>query len=307
MSEKIYQTTQIEGKLSTIHITYSGDPSTGPVLLFYHAEFLNSELCFGTLLDHPLFKEYLASKFAIVCIDAPGHNENSKDIDKEEKVFSIDNLMSEVDTVVNTLGIEEFVSISCGWLGTYLFLNYALAHSNKFRGMVFIGGSLEACNWFEWSTNKVLETSIKWGFFGAWQAGKIVERYLPSEWIEKNKSTCSKIEKKISQLNPIALHKCFEFCSSRLNLEKKISSLEIQCLNYAGGLSINYEQSLEINSLIETGYSSLINLSHCGTLITVQEPISIIDPLCQFLKGCGFTSVKSPSIKEIKIWKAKEK
>ncbi|MDH5597746.1 MAG: alpha/beta hydrolase [Cyclobacteriaceae bacterium] len=214
----------------------------------------------------------LSSKFHIVALDLPGFGNSPL-----EEVQSIDDVAKELDTLFQTLSIQNPVIIGHS-LGGYVASSYAHLFGEKLSGLIFFhstahSDSPEKKN----QRNKTIQFLIENGLeiFNVSFVQNIFSDFAPGQMKEETKNLLNKtsLETAITYT---------EFMRDRNRYTDRIKALNIPKMYIAGKFDhiIPYDLTTEESKITGSSYELLEKSGHMGML---EEPLKSIEIIEKFL------------------------
>jgi len=113
-----------------LKLYYEFEPGKLPAMVFIH----------GWTANMNFWKEqraYFSGKNAMLFIDNRGHGKSDKP--KEYEAYRLEKFVSDLEAVVSTLKLEDFVLLGHSF-GTMISMKYCEEHGDKVKALVLIGG-----------------------------------------------------------------------------------------------------------------------------------------------------------------------
>ncbi|MQM11619.1 hypothetical protein Taro_044529 [Colocasia esculenta] len=271
-------------------------------------------LCIG-LFFCPDADSLLLQNFCIYHINAPGHELGAAAIPSYVPSLSVDDLADQLAEVLDFFGNSQWSFLSSHmnnpsikhdailpllrnlgyecvrtiWnvdfflvkkamclgalAGAYILTLFAMKYKERAVGLILVSPLCRAPSWTEWFYNKVMLSCLYfYGMCGMLKEFLLV-RYF-SELLDDRQS--SNVIRYLRAIN------------RRHDLTDGLKDLECNTLIFVGETSPFYSEALHMDEMMDRRCTDLVEIQACGSLVTEEQPDSMLVPLELFLKGLGF-------------------
>jgi len=274
----------IEQALTKAEIDFvvEGDPSL-PALVCAPDVGINTEQAFRALFNYDP-NRHIFSRFCIYHVVFPGQVAHAEDL-RPGEFPSFDEILDQLYTHLNRLGVKTFIGLGVGAGGTIL-LNYGLKFQNHMRGLVMISADPLEPGWSEYLIGKADRLALN-------QAGmnEIVLRHFLGKWFSPHTwktvpNLIAEYKVSLAQLNPKNVAQFIDSFSGR-KISKEFASATFDIFVIVGLDSPHVTNTFESFHLFDATKRSKLEIQNCGDLVCVEDPGHFSKPLDLFLQGIG--------------------
>ncbi|GLJ22034.1 hypothetical protein SUGI_0412870 [Cryptomeria japonica] len=262
-----------------------------PALITYPDVALNYMSCFQGLFFCPEAASLLFHNFCIYHIDAPGHELGAAAISSDVAIPTVDDLAEQVAEVLDYFGLQGVICMGVT-AGAYILTLFALKYRERVLGLILISPLCQAPSWTEWFYNKVLINLLY--FYGMCGIVKdsLLQRYFSQELRGSIQGSESDIvqacRRLLDERQSNNVMRFMQLIGRRYDLTDMLKKLQCRTLIFVGENSPFHEEALHMNAKMDKRYNALVEVQACGSLVTEEQPHSMLIPIEYFLMGYGF-------------------
>ncbi|GFZ16677.1 N-MYC downregulated-like 2 [Actinidia rufa] len=273
----------------SVSVVVFGD-SDKPALVTYPDVALNYVSCFQGLFIYPEAFSLLLHNFCIYHISPPGHELGAAIIKPDNPVLSVDDLADQIAEVLNYFGLGAVMCMGVT-AGAYILSLFAIKYPQRVLGLILVSPLCKAPSWTEWLYNKALSNFVY--FYGMCSLTKelLVMRYFGKEVRGNSQVPESDIVQACRRLlderqSPNVL-RFLEAINGRPDITEGLKKLQCRSLIFVGENSPFHAEALHMTSNLDRS-CALVEVQACGSLVTEEQPHTMLIPMEYFLTGYGF-------------------
>ncbi|MCO5600117.1 hypothetical protein L7F22_054225 [Adiantum nelumboides] len=272
-----------------ISVFVCGDQAK-PALITYPDVALNYMSCFQGLLFCPEAASLLLHNFCIYHIDAPGHELGAAAISPDEPAIHVEDLADQVAEVLDCFRLQEVMCMGV-MAGAYILTLFALKHPDRILGLILVSPLCRAPSWSEWLYNKLMVNVLY--FYGMCNLVKdfLLQRYFSQElrvgpgYESDIVQACRRL---LDERQSVNVMRFLQAIDQRLDLSEGLKKLKCRTLIFTGEQSSFHTEALHVANQMDRRFMALVEVQGCGSLVTEEQPHSMLVPLEYFLRGYGF-------------------
>ncbi|XP_063944143.1 protein NDL1 isoform X3 [Daucus carota subsp. sativus] len=283
----------------SISVAVYGDRDK-PALVTYPDLALNYVSCFQGLLMCPEAFSLLLHNFCIYHISPPGHEYHIQELLQlgaaimipDDAVLSVDDLADQVAEVLDFFGLGKVMCMGVT-AGAYILTLFAIKHSCRVLGLILVSPLCQGPCWTEWLYNKVMSNLLY--YYGMCGLAKelLLMRYFSKDVRGNVQVPDSDVVQACRRFlgerqSPNVLRLLETFNGRRPDISEGLKRLKCRSLIFIGENSPFHYESLHMTSKLDRRYTALVEVQHCGSLVTEEQPDAMLIPLEYFLMGYGF-------------------
>ncbi|KAK7283208.1 hypothetical protein RIF29_12585 [Crotalaria pallida] len=282
----------------SVSVAVYGDQDK-PALITYPDLALNYVSCFQGLFFCPEVYSLLLHNFCIYHISPPGHELGAAAIDPDDPILSVDDLADQIAEVLNFFGLGAVMCMGVT-AGAYILTLFAMKHRQRVLGLILVSPLCKAPSWTEWLYNKVMSNLLY--FYGMCGVVKeiLLKRYFGKE-VRGNAHllesdivrTCQRSLEERQSLN---VWRFLEAINGRSDLSEGLIKLQCRSLIFVGDMSPFHTEALHMTSKLDRRFSALVEVQACGSMVTEEQPHSMLIPMEYFLMGYGLYRLSKQSV-----------
>ncbi|XP_068653599.1 protein NDL2-like isoform X2 [Aristolochia californica] len=280
----------VETSKGAISVFVCGDEEK-PALITYPDVALNYMTCFQGLLFCPDAASLLLHNFCIYHIDAPGHELGAAAIPSNVPLANVDDLADQVAEVLDFFGLKEVLCLGVS-AGAYILALFATKYKNRVRGLILVSPLCKAPSWAEWFRNKVLLNLLY--YYGMCGIVKecLLQRYFSKDvrcgMHNAESDIVQACRRLLDERQSPNVMRFIQAINQRHDLTEGLKKLTCRTLIFVGDCSPSFFEAIYMNSKMDKKRSALVEVQRCGSLVTEEQPHSMIIPIDFFLMGFGF-------------------
>ncbi|KAJ7516504.1 hypothetical protein O6H91_22G060700 [Diphasiastrum complanatum] len=272
-----------------LFVTVCGDQEK-PALITYPDLALDCASCYQGLFSCPQASSLLFRNFCVYHIDPPGHEIGAAVILSEQPTLSVQDLAEQVEDVCKFFGLHEVICLGVT-AGAYILTLFALKNKERVQGLILVSPLCRSPSWTEWLYNKALVNLLYfWGMCN-FVKETLLQRYFSQE-INESKVTESHIvpsfSRVLDQRRSRNVMRFLQAIHERQDLTAELKNLRCRTLIFVGEQSPFYDEAIYINSAMDRRFNALVEVQACGSLVTEEQPHSMLVPIEYFLMGYEF-------------------
>lgn len=282
--ERIVQTSH-----GSVSVTVFGDQEK-PALVTYPDVALNYMSCFQGLFFCPEAASLLLHNFCIYHISPPGHEFGAAPICLDVPVPSVDDLADQVAEILNVFGLKAVMCLGVT-AGAYILTLFASKYRDRVLGLILVSPLCRTPSWSQWFYNKVMSNLLY--FYGMCGPAKefLLQRYFSKEVRGGAQVPESDIvqacRRLLDERQGRNVCRFLESMNGRHDLTKGLKSLHCRTLIFVGSSSPFHSESLHMTSRLDRRYTALVEVQACGSVVTEEQPHTMLFPMEYFLMGYG--------------------
>ncbi|MCO5595509.1 hypothetical protein L7F22_049554 [Adiantum nelumboides] len=261
-----------------------------PALMTYSDIALNYMSCFQGLFFCADAASLLFHNFCIYHIDAPGHELGAAPLTSDQPFLSPDDLADQVAQVFDYFGLPNAICMGV-MAGAYILSLFALNNSDRVLGLILISPLCRSPSWSEWFINKLVVNLLY--FYG--MSIMFKDTFLShtdhvilarcEELVNSDSDIVQACRRLLDERQSI---KVMHFLHQRRDLTICLKKLTRRILMFAGEHSPFYDKVLHMSKKLDRRFTALVEVQACGSLVTEEQPHSMLVPIEYFLMGYGF-------------------
>lgn len=258
-----------------------------PALITYPDIALNYMSCFQGLFFCPEAASLLFHNFCIYHIDAPGHELGAAALASGQPNLSPDDLADQVGEVLDYFGLQDAICMGV-MAGAYILALFAMKHRERVLGLILISPLCRAPSWSEWFFNKLMVNLLY--FYGMCNMVKetLLGRYFSQDLINSDSDIVRACRRLLDERQSVNVMQFLQAIHQRKDLTNCLKKLNCRILMFAGEHSPFYEEAVHMSKELDRRSSALVEVQACGSLVTEEQPHSMLVPMEYFLMGYGF-------------------
>ncbi|CAM6083017.1 unnamed protein product [Calypogeia fissa] len=256
-----------------------------PALITYPDVGLNSATCFQGFFSCPEASSLLLHNFCIYHVDPPGHEHGASQIPDEQPVPCVDDLADQVAEVLDYFGLHEVIGLGVT-AGAYVLTHLALKYRERVLGLILVSPICQAPSWSEWIYNKALiNIMYYWGMTNIVKEA-FLQRYFGPE--TRLSTLMGSYKRILDEGQPHNIMRFLQTIHQRKDLTPGLRKLKCRTLIIVGEQSPFHSEAQHTSNSMDRRYNALIEVQACGSLVTEEQPHSMLVPIEYFLMGYGF-------------------
>ncbi|KAI5069655.1 hypothetical protein GOP47_0016187 [Adiantum capillus-veneris] len=279
----------VKTSFGSISVYVCGDQEK-PALITYPDVALNYMSCFQGLLFCPEAASLLLHNFCIYHIDAPGHELGAAAISRDEPALHVEDLADQVAEVLEYFRLQEVMCMGV-MAGAYILTVFALKHPDRILGLILVSPLCRAPSWSEWLYNKLMVNVLY--FYGMCNLVKdlLLQRYFSQElrvgpgYESDIVQACRRL---LDERQSVNVMRFLQAIDQRVDLSEGLKKLKCRTLIFAGEHSSFHKEALYFANQMDRRFMALVEVQGCGSLVTEEQPHSMLVPLEYFLRAFGF-------------------
>uniref|UniRef100_A0A7I4FFW5 Uncharacterized protein n=1 Tax=Physcomitrium patens TaxID=3218 RepID=A0A7I4FFW5_PHYPA len=250
---------EVETPHGPISVLLCGDQSK-PALVTYPDVGLNYLACFEGLFSCPEASSVLFYNFCIYHLDPPGHQDGATEIPDNQPLLTVEDLADQVAEVLDHFGVHEAICLGVG-AGSYVL--------SLFAAIINI---LYYCG-----TTSFVKDALLQRYFSQ----EVLASPLGSE-VLKN------FRKHLEDHPSKNLMRYIQSLNERNDITESMRKLKCRTLVIVGENSPFHCEAVHMSTAMSRRYQALIEVQACGTLVTQEQPHSMLVPIELFLMFYSF-------------------
>nr|XP_043606407.1 protein NDL2-like [Erigeron canadensis] len=286
-----------------ISVAILGDPDK-PALVTYPDLALNYMSCFQGLFLCPEAFSLLLHNFCIYNINPPGHEWGAAPMSYDDQALSADDLADQVAEVLDYFGLGAVMCLGVT-AGAYVVTLFAMKYTQRVIGLILISPFCKTPSWSEWLCNKVMSNVLYYYGMCGLVKELLLMRYFSKEVrggsVIPEADVVQSCRSSLNGMQSINVLKYLEAINGRADITDGLKRLQCRTLIFVGENSPFHLESLHMTSKLDRRFSALIEVGRCGSVVTEEQPDSMLMPLECFMMGYGVyrpsqlnTSPRSP-------------
>jgi len=307
-------TTQISTRYGNLSVSYDQshheDAQIGrrKPLITYHDCGTNHRTCFSSFFSCAGKTHEINTKFCAYHVDAPGMQDGSVEGVPEEfeGEVTLDKLAQQLEDVSDFFGWtrgkannanREVFAIGVGSGATVISI-YASRFANPIAGMILVSPMSRQANYAEWMYAKWFRVKCARGSKRVSDSGanhlmgRLFSKYGTDGFAGKFSSDLALTTKnEMQEMRIDALLAYYDATVNRLDNTHIASSLKCRTLILAGSESPWYNDSLNMNRVMDKTLTSWVDMEKVGAAVTMEHPSAMLSPVhlwLQRLKAEGY-------------------
>ncbi|XP_074327008.1 protein NDL2-like isoform X4 [Apium graveolens] len=249
------------------------------------------DLALNWLLMCPEAFSLLLHNFCIYHISPPGHELGAAIMRPDDPVLSVDDLADQVAEILDFFGLGKVMCMGVT-AGAYILTLFAIKYSCRVLGLILVSPLCQGPCWTEWLYNKVMSNLLY--FYG--MCGLVKELLLMRYFSKDVRGNVQVPESDVVQAcrrflgerqSPNVL-RFLDTINGRPDISEGLKRLQCRSLIFIGENSPFHHESLHMTSKLDRRYTALVEVQHCGSVVTEEQPDAMLIPLEYFLMGYGF-------------------
>uniref|UniRef100_A0A0D9WRA0 Uncharacterized protein n=1 Tax=Leersia perrieri TaxID=77586 RepID=A0A0D9WRA0_9ORYZ len=279
----------IQTNHGSVSVAVYGDHDK-PALVTYPDIALNHMSCFQGLLFCPEASSLLLHNFCIYHISPPGHELGAAPISSSSPVASVDELADQVSDVLDFFGLGPVMCLGVT-AGAYILTLFATKYRERVLGLILVSPLCRTPSWTEWFHNKLMSNLLY--YYGMCN---MVKDSLLQRYFSKGVQGCSIVPESdivqasrsfLDQRQSMNVWRFIHTINERHDLTESLKQLQCRTLIFVGQNSQFHAEAVHMTSKLDEGYSALIEVQGCGSVVTEEQPRAMLMPLECFLMGYG--------------------
>lgn len=260
-----------------------------PALVTYPDVGLNYLACFEGLFSCPEATSVLFHNFCIYHIDPPGHQDGAPEIPGTEPVLSVDDLADQVAEVLDHFKVHEIVGLGVG-AGSYILSLFAIKYRERAIGLILVSPICRKPTWSEWIYNKAIVNILYYCGATSFVKDSLLQRYFSQEVRASpmGGEVLQNYRKHLDDHPSRNMMRYIQAIHQRGDLSEGLAKLKCRTLIIVGENSPFHCESVHMSTVMSRRYQALIEVQACGSLVTEEQPQSMIVPIELFLMFYSF-------------------
>lgn len=256
---------------------------------------LNHMSCFQGLFFCPEAASLLLHNFCIYHISPPGHQFEAAPISSDVPVPTVDELAEQVVDVLDFFGLGSVMCLGVT-AGAYILTLFSLKWRERCLGLILVSPLCRAPSWTEWLYNKVMSNLLYYyGMCGA------VQEFLLQRYFSKEVRGCTQVPESeivkacrswLNQRESTNAWRFLQAINSRHDLTKQLNEVRCPTLIFVGEDSPFVLDAYHMISKMDCKYNKKLHrrdswmeeVHACGSMVTEEQPLTMVVPMSEFLK-----------------------
>lgn len=258
-----------------------------PALITYSDVALNYMSCFQGLFFCAEAASLLLHNFCVYHIDAPGHELGAAALASDQPIFSPDDMADQVGEVFDYFGLPNAICMGV-MAGAHILSLFALKQSERVLGLILISPLCRAPCWTEWFVNKLMVNLLY--FYGMSNMVKdtLLGRYFSKDLVNSDSDIVRACRKLLDERQGVNVMRFLQSIHRRRDITNSLKKLKCRILMFAGEDSPFFEEAVHMSRELDRKSTALVEVQACGSLVTEEQPHSMLIPIEYFLMGYGF-------------------
>ncbi|EFJ30331.1 hypothetical protein SELMODRAFT_440255 [Selaginella moellendorffii] len=277
-----------------ISVIVCGDQDK-PGLLTYPDLALDTASCFDGFFSCPETSSLVFHNFCIYHIEAPGHEVGAPAVPSNARLLSVDDLADQVAEVCDYFALQEVICLGVA-AGAYILSLFAMKYRERVLGLVLVSPICRAPSWSEWLYDKAVINLLYFMGMCSFVRDSLLERYLSPDTLASGESgALARYQKVLDDRQSRNVMHFWQSLHRRKDLTAGLMNLKCRTLVFVGEHSPFYNEAVYVNSQMPSTSTALVAVQEAGTLVTEEQPLSMLVPMEYFLKSFGFGKPPSTS------------
>ncbi|XP_024363332.1 protein NDL2 [Physcomitrium patens] len=289
---------EVETSHGPISVLVCGDQSK-PALVTYPDVGLNYLACFEGLFSFPEATSVLYHNFCIYHVDPPGHQDGAAEIPADLPLLSMEDLADQVAEVLDHFGVHEMIGLGVG-AGSYILNLFAIKYRERAIGLILVSPICRKPSWSEWLYNKAMINILYYCGATNFVKDSLLQRYFSQEVRASpvGAEVLDNYRKHFGDHPSRNIMRYMQSIHQRADITENLRKLKCRTLVIVGENSPFHSEALHMSTVMRPRYQALIEVQACGSLVTEEQPQSMIVPIELFLMFYTFykrpVSLSSP-------------
>lgn len=261
-----------------------------PALVTYSDVALNYMSCFQGLFLCPEAASLLFHNFCIYHVDSPGHELGAAALPSDQPTLSVDDLSEQVREVLDYFGLQQVICMGVT-AGAYILTLFAMKYRERVLGLILVSPICRTPSWLEWFYNKLMVNLLY--FYGMCNLVKetLLQRYFSQDLRVVSGSESDIVRacrRLLDERQSVNVMRVLQAIHQRTDLTDGLRNLNCRTLIFVGELSPFHQEAVHMSKGMDRRFSALVEVQACGSLVTEEQPDSMLIPMEYFLMGLGF-------------------
>ncbi|KAH7294857.1 hypothetical protein KP509_27G022100 [Ceratopteris richardii] len=258
-----------------------------PALVTYSDVALNYMSCFQGLFFCAEAASLIFHNFCVYHIDPPGHELGAAALSSDEPIPSPDDLATQVMEVFDYFGLQNAICMGV-MAGAYILSLFALKNRERVLGLILVSPICRAPSWTEWFLNKLVTNLLYFSGMSNIVKDAFLKRYFSQELVNSDSDIVRACRRLLDERQCINVMRFLQCIHQRRDLTSRLKKLNCRILMFAGEHSPFYEEAIHMSKELDRRFTALVEVQACGSLVTEEQPHSMLIPIEFFLMGYGF-------------------
>ncbi|KAG0554805.1 hypothetical protein M758_12G123400 [Ceratodon purpureus] len=282
-----------------ISVLVCGDQAK-PALVTYPDVGLNYLACFEGLFSCPEAYSVLFHNFCIYHIDPPGHEDGAAEIPNNQPLLTVDDLADQVAEVLDHFKVHEMIGLGVG-AGSYILNLFAIKYRERAIGLILVSPICRKPTWSEWIYNKAMINILYYCGATSFVKDSLLQRYFSPEVRASSMGAevLMNYRKHLDDHPSRNMMRYMQAIHQRGDITESLAKLKCRTLVIVGENSPFHCEAVHMTNVMSRRYQVLIEVQHCGSLVTEEQPQSMLVPIELFLMFYSFykrpLSLSSPT------------
>ncbi|XP_024361853.1 protein NDL3 isoform X2 [Physcomitrium patens] len=279
---------EVETPHGPISVLLCGDQSK-PALVTYPDVGLNYLACFEGLFSCPEASSVLFYNFCIYHLDPPGHQDGATEIPDNQPLLTVEDLADQVAEVLDHFGVHEAICLGVG-AGSYVLSLFAVKYRERAIGLILVSPLCRKPSWTEWFYDKAIINILYYCGTTSFVKDALLQRYFSQEVLASplGSEVLKNFRKHLEDHPSKNLMRYIQSLNERNDITESMRKLKCRTLVIVGENSPFHCEAVHMSTAMSRRYQALIEVQACGTLVTQEQPHSMLVPIELFLMFYSF-------------------
>ncbi|XP_011096745.1 pollen-specific protein SF21 [Sesamum indicum] len=274
----------------SVSVAVFGDQDK-PALITYPDLALNYMSCFQGLFFCPEAFSLLLHNFCIYHISPPGHELGAAVAGPDAPALSVDDLADQIAEILDYFGLGAVMCLGVT-AGAYILTLFGIKYSQRVMGLILVSPLCKSPSWTEWLHNKAMSNLLYMCGMCGLVKDLLLMRYFSKEVLVNVDIPESNIVQSCRRLlgerqSPNVL-RFLEAINGRPDISEGLRKLKCRSLIFVGENSPFHDEALHMTLNLDQRLTALVEVRACGSMVTEEQPDTMLIPLEYFLIGYGF-------------------
>ncbi|GKA75946.1 pollen-specific protein SF21-like protein [Tanacetum coccineum] len=280
----------------SVSVTVYGNQEKPP-LITYPDLALNHTSCFQGLFMAPESASLLLHNFCIYHISPPGHESGAASISTHDPVPSIEELSDQILVVLNHFRLGSVMCMGA-MAGAYVLTLFAIKYSERVNGLILISPICREPSWNEWFYNKFMSKLLYYYGISDLLKEMLIHRYFSKYFYGFDQEVCGNLHvpesdvvracrKLLDERDNINVWRYLQAIHRRRDITEELESLKCKTIIFVGESSPFLDESYHMTAKLGGKRCTLVEVHACGSMVTEEQPHTMVIPLEFFLKRFG--------------------
>ncbi|KAH7423355.1 hypothetical protein KP509_12G051100 [Ceratopteris richardii] len=243
--------------------------------------------CFQGLFFCAEAASLLFHNFCIYHIDPPGHELGAAAMTPDQSVPTPDDLADQVTEVFDYFGLQNAICMGV-MAGAYILSLFAVKNKERVLGLILVSPICRAPCWTEWFMNKLYINLLYFYGMSNMVKDSLLKRYFSYELMNSESDIVRACRRLLDERQSINVMRFLQSIHQRRDLTNSLRKLNCRILIFAGEHSPFFQEAIHMSKELDRRYTALVEVQACGSLVTEEQPHSMLVPIEYFLMGYGF-------------------